>query len=87
MMTSIKARTIRLHLGIIGYLTLSFSTVYFGIHPWAECLTIDKVISVIAAILICQQLPMSTKDLPSKLRYLQLIVILFFIYINFIHRP
>jgi len=86
-MTSIKARTIRLHLGIIGYITFSFSTVCFGIHPWAECLTIDKLISVIALIFICQQLLMSTKDLPTQLRYVQLAALLFFMYTAFIHRP
>jgi hypothetical protein len=83
-MENIQIRTIRLHLAIIGYLTLSFSTIYFGVHPWAECLTIDKIISVVSVIFILQHTMMKINDLSSKLRWIHFFSVLLFIYIHFI---
>lgn len=83
-MQNIQIRTIRLHLAIIGYLTLSFSTIYFGLHPWAESLTIHKIISVISIIFILQHTLMNMKDLPKELIRLYYFTIILCIYIHFI---
>jgi len=79
-----ETRVVRLHLAIIGYLTYSFSTIYFGQHPWEECLTIDKIISVVSLAFILQHIFLITKDLPSKLRSIHLLSVIVFIYIHFI---
>jgi len=83
-MEKIQIRTIRLHLAIIGYLTYCFSTIYFGQHPWIECLTIDKIISVVSVIFILQHTLMKTTDLSSSLRWIHFFSVLLFIYIHFI---
>ena len=80
---SIKLRTFRFHLTILGYLAYSFSTVYFGIHPWAECLTIDKIISVTAVVFILQSAFMKANDLDIRLRQVQLAAVILFIYVHF----
>jgi len=79
-----ETRVVRLHLAIIGYLTYSFSTMYFGQHPWKECLTIDKIISVVSLVFILQHTFLNTKDLPKQLRRIYLLAIIIFIYIHFI---
>ena len=83
-MQNIQIRTIRLHLAIIGYLTLSFSTIYFGLHPWAECLTIDKIISVVSIVFILQHTFMNMNDLPKHLKWIYYLTIILCIYIHFI---
>jgi hypothetical protein len=82
-MMSIKIRTFRMHLAIIGYLALSFSTIFFGKHPWEECLTIDKIISVVSCVFVLQHTLMKTTDLAKELRYIHLFSVLLFIYISF----
>jgi hypothetical protein len=83
-MQNIQIRTFRLHLAIIGYLTYCFSTIYFGQHPWAECLTIDKIISVVSVIFILQHTLMNMKDISKQLKWIYYLSLIVFIYIHFI---
>ena len=84
-MTNLEIRTLRLHLSILGYLAFSFSSVYFGIHPWKECLLVDKVLSVTALAFILQAVLMKTSDLSSQLRAVQLLATLLFIWTSLIN--
>jgi len=79
-----EVRLVRLNLTIIGYLTYSFSTMYFGQHPWNECVTIDKIISVVSIIFIVQHLFLRINDLPIKLKICYYLSIIIFAYIHFI---
>ena len=83
-MNSIAIRTFRMHLGIIGYLALSCSTLYWGQRPWDECVTADKIISTAAFVFIIQNMFIKTSDLPGKLRWTLVASILVFIYIHWI---
>ena len=83
-MENVQIRTIRLHFAIIGYLAYSFSTIYFGQHPWAECLTIDKIISVVSIVFILQHTLMNMRGLPNQLKWVYSLTLIVFIYIHFI---
>lgn len=83
-MQNIQIRTIRLHLAILGYLAVSFSTIYFGIQPWVECLTIHKIISVLSIIFILQHTFMNMNDLPKQLKWIYYSALILCIYIHFI---
>jgi len=83
-MNSIKARTFRTHLATTGFLVFSCSTLYWGMHPWNECTTPDKIISTVATVFIVQNWFVKTSDLPGKLRWTLVASILLFIYIHWI---
>lgn len=83
-MNSIAIRTFRVHLAIIGYLVLCCSTVYWGMHPWDECVLLDKIISVASTVFIVQNLFNRTSDLPARLRWTLVMAVLLFIFIHWI---
>lgn len=79
---SVEARTIRLHLAIIGLLGQSFCTLIWGIRPWNECVMADKILSIIFTTFILQCFLMKAMDLTFELRMLALLSWLVFIYIH-----
>ena len=82
-LNSFEARIVRLHLVIIGYLTMCFCTLIFGVQSWEDCLLIDKILFVSAFIFTLQGLPMPKKDLPAKLRWTTIAVFILFLYIHY----
>jgi len=83
MITNIQFRTFRVHLSIIGYFLYCFSALYFGKHPWDECLMIDKVISVSALVMILQTLFMNREGIPSVLKWMHLLVAIVWLIVCF----
>lgn len=81
---SATIRTFRVHLAIIGYLAFCCSTLYWGVRPWEQCVTADKIISVVSNIFIVQNLFNRTSDLPAQLRWTLVASIVLFIYIHWI---
>lgn len=81
MITNLQFRTFRVHLSIIGYFIYCFSTLYFGKHPWDECLLIDKIISVSALVMIVQTIFMNREGIPSGLKWLHIMAAIVFLMI------
>lgn len=81
---SIKARTIRLHLVIIGYLGYCVNSMIWGIRPFNETILIDKISSITCIMFILQGIFIKKSDLPKQLKWLLSLSVLVFIYIHFI---
>lgn len=81
MITNLQFRTFRVHLSIIGYFAYCFSTLYFGKHPWDECLLIDKIISVSAMGMIVQTSFMNRQGIPKPLNRLHFLAAIVFLMI------
>lgn len=81
---STAIRTFRVHLAIIGYLSICFSTVYWGVRPWDECVLPDKIITVASLVFIVQNLFNRTSDLPAKLRWTLIMAVFLYLYIHWI---
>jgi hypothetical protein len=81
MITNLQFRTFRVHLSIIGYFAYCFSTLYFGKHPWDECLLIDKIISFSALVMIVQTSFMSREGVSKGLNRMQILAAIVFLMI------
>lgn len=81
---SLKARTIRIHLVIIGYLGYCVNSMIWGIQPFEETILIDKILCITYIIFILQGIFIKKSDLPKQLKWLLFLSILVFIYIHFI---
>lgn len=79
---SLEVCAVRIHLAIIGYLTLTASSLFLGIVPWDDALLFDKIISTASLIFILQGIFAYRTDLPGKLKFMYFFTIIAFLYIH-----